>query len=96
MDRGVISLFGVRSELFVAMNGRGRLYGTVRTHTHTHTARCKMSSCGCCIRGFIGTVVLLICSDERGFHRGGSEESHGGMLQGKVAIPLCESTPLQI
>ncbi|KAM9845910.1 fibroblast growth factor 6-like [Aulostomus maculatus] len=28
VDRGVISLFGVRSELFVAMNSRGRLYGT--------------------------------------------------------------------
>ena len=30
VDRGVISLRGVRSELYVAMNGRGRLYGTVR------------------------------------------------------------------
>uniref|UniRef100_A0A3Q2NSA0 Fibroblast growth factor n=1 Tax=Fundulus heteroclitus TaxID=8078 RepID=A0A3Q2NSA0_FUNHE len=29
VDRGVISLFGVRSQLFVAMNSRGRLYGTV-------------------------------------------------------------------
>ncbi|XP_037551841.1 fibroblast growth factor 6-like [Nematolebias whitei] len=28
VDRGVISLFGVKSELFVAMNSRGRLYGT--------------------------------------------------------------------
>ncbi|XP_040928401.1 fibroblast growth factor 6-like isoform X2 [Betta splendens] len=28
VDRGVISLFGVRSEMFVAMNSRGRLYGT--------------------------------------------------------------------
>ncbi|PWA30234.1 hypothetical protein CCH79_00014901, partial [Gambusia affinis] len=28
VDRGVISLFGVRSQLFVAMNSRGRLYGT--------------------------------------------------------------------
>ncbi|KAM6895378.1 fibroblast growth factor 6-like [Xenentodon cancila] len=28
VDTGVISLFGVRSELFVAMNSRGRLYGT--------------------------------------------------------------------
>ncbi|XP_037616570.1 fibroblast growth factor 6-like [Sebastes umbrosus] len=28
VDRGVISMFGVRSELFVAMNSRGRLYGT--------------------------------------------------------------------
>ncbi|KAM4615139.1 fibroblast growth factor 6-like [Polymixia lowei] len=28
VDRGVISLYGVRSELFVAMNSRGRLYGT--------------------------------------------------------------------
>ncbi|XP_016121132.1 fibroblast growth factor 6-like [Sinocyclocheilus grahami] len=26
--RGVISLYGVKSELFVAMNNRGRLYGT--------------------------------------------------------------------
>ncbi|TRZ01281.1 hypothetical protein DNTS_001491, partial [Danionella cerebrum] len=26
--RGVVSLFGVKSELFVAMNNRGRLYGT--------------------------------------------------------------------
>ncbi|KAM8884111.1 fibroblast growth factor 4B-like [Synchiropus splendidus] len=28
VERGVISLFGVRSEMFVAMNRRGRLYGT--------------------------------------------------------------------
>lgn len=76
VDRGVISLFGVRSELFVAMNSRGRLYGTVRlcarahTHKHTHPAQCKMSSCSCCIRGFMSTVVLLICSDDRGFHSG--------------------------
>lgn len=42
VERGVISLFGVKSEMFVAMNSRGRLYGTVRVcatpqpHTHTH------------------------------------------------------------
>lgn len=29
VERGVVSLYGVRSELFVAMNSRGRLYGTV-------------------------------------------------------------------
>lgn len=29
VERGVISLYGVRSELFVAMNSKGRLYGTV-------------------------------------------------------------------
>lgn len=29
VDRGVISLYGVRSELFVGMNSRGKLYGTV-------------------------------------------------------------------
>ncbi|KAJ8007064.1 hypothetical protein DPEC_G00113690 [Dallia pectoralis] len=28
VERGVICLYGVRSELFVAMNSRGRLYGT--------------------------------------------------------------------
>ncbi|XP_074051291.1 fibroblast growth factor 6 [Macrotis lagotis] len=28
VDRGVVSLFGVRSALFVAMNSKGRLYGT--------------------------------------------------------------------
>ncbi|XP_028304561.1 fibroblast growth factor 4B-like isoform X1 [Gouania willdenowi] len=28
VDRGVISLFGMKSELFVAMNAKGRLYGT--------------------------------------------------------------------
>ncbi|XP_056281070.1 fibroblast growth factor 6b isoform X2 [Pseudoliparis swirei] len=28
VERGVISMFGVRSALFVAMNSRGRLYGT--------------------------------------------------------------------
>ncbi|XP_070976954.1 fibroblast growth factor 4B-like [Oncorhynchus clarkii lewisi] len=28
VERGVISMYGVRSELFVAMNSRGRLYGT--------------------------------------------------------------------
>ncbi|XP_016370304.1 fibroblast growth factor 4B-like [Sinocyclocheilus rhinocerous] len=34
--RGVISLYGVKSELFVAMNNRGRLYGTVGVRN-----RCK-------------------------------------------------------
>lgn len=29
VERGVVSLYGVKSELFVAMNSRGRLYGTV-------------------------------------------------------------------
>lgn len=29
VERGVVSLYGVTSELFVAMNSRGRLYGTV-------------------------------------------------------------------
>ncbi|CDQ64298.1 fibroblast growth factor 4B [Oncorhynchus mykiss] len=28
VERGVLSMYGVRSELFVAMNSRGRLYGT--------------------------------------------------------------------
>ncbi|KAK9517027.1 hypothetical protein VZT92_024923 [Zoarces viviparus] len=32
VDRGVVSLYGVRSELFVAMNSRGRLYGTAFFH----------------------------------------------------------------
>uniref|UniRef100_A0A3Q3W144 Fibroblast growth factor n=1 Tax=Mola mola TaxID=94237 RepID=A0A3Q3W144_MOLML len=32
VERGVVSLYGVRSELFVAMNSRGRLYGTVVFH----------------------------------------------------------------
>lgn len=31
----MVSLYGVRSELFVAMNGRGRLYGTVGMLTIT-------------------------------------------------------------
>ncbi|MGH0116607.1 UNVERIFIED_CONTAM: hypothetical protein FKN15_012202 [Acipenser sinensis] len=29
VERGVVSLYGVTSELFVAMNTKGRLYGTV-------------------------------------------------------------------
>lgn len=33
VDRGVISMYGVRSGLFVAMNSRGRLYGTVGVRT---------------------------------------------------------------
>ncbi|XP_075998547.1 fibroblast growth factor 6-like [Genypterus blacodes] len=32
VERGVVSLFGVKSELFVAMNSRGRLYGTAVFH----------------------------------------------------------------
>ncbi|XP_038857424.1 fibroblast growth factor 6-like [Salvelinus fontinalis] len=32
VERGVVSLYGVRSELFVAMNSRGRLYGTAVFH----------------------------------------------------------------
>ncbi|PNI36094.1 FGF6 isoform 2, partial [Pan troglodytes] len=30
VERGVVSLFGVRSALFVAMNSKGRLYATVK------------------------------------------------------------------
>lgn len=33
VERGVVSLYGVKSELFVAMNSRGRLYGTVGMHS---------------------------------------------------------------
>ncbi|KAG5845880.1 fibroblast growth factor 6-like [Anguilla rostrata] len=32
VDRGVVSLFGVESDQFVAMSGRGRLYGTAVFH----------------------------------------------------------------
>ncbi|XP_075875336.1 fibroblast growth factor 6-like [Nelusetta ayraudi] len=32
VERGVVSLYGVTSELFVAMNSRGRLYGTTVFH----------------------------------------------------------------
>ncbi|XP_043979790.1 fibroblast growth factor 6-like [Gambusia affinis] len=32
VERGVVSLFGLRSERFVAMNSRGRLYGTTVFH----------------------------------------------------------------
>ncbi|XP_048883149.1 fibroblast growth factor 4B-like [Brienomyrus brachyistius] len=36
VERGVVSLYGVSSGLFVAMNGRGRLYGTA-----TFSDECK-------------------------------------------------------
>lgn len=32
VERGVVSLYGVKSELFVAMTSRGRLYGTTVFH----------------------------------------------------------------
>ncbi|XP_046890707.1 fibroblast growth factor 6a isoform X1 [Hypomesus transpacificus] len=32
VERGVVSLYGVKSEMFVAMNSRGRLYGTTVFH----------------------------------------------------------------
>ncbi|KAK6482408.1 fibroblast growth factor 4B-like [Huso huso] len=32
VERGVVSLYGVKSELFVAMNTKGRLYGTAVFH----------------------------------------------------------------
>lgn len=35
MERGVVSLYGLRSELFVAMNRRGRLYATVGMHINS-------------------------------------------------------------
>ncbi|XP_076880275.1 fibroblast growth factor 4 isoform X2 [Brachyhypopomus gauderio] len=30
VERGVVTLFGVRSELFVAMSSKGKLYGSVQ------------------------------------------------------------------
>lgn len=48
VERGVVTLLGVRSDRFVAMNHRGKLYGSVssqetatarmeHTHQHAHT-----------------------------------------------------------
>ncbi|XP_051557077.1 fibroblast growth factor 4 [Myxocyprinus asiaticus] len=36
VERGVVTLFGVRSGLFVAMNSKGKLYGSVQ-----YTSECK-------------------------------------------------------
>ncbi|XP_017332840.1 fibroblast growth factor 4 isoform X2 [Ictalurus punctatus] len=36
VERGVVTLYGVRSELFVAMNSKGKLYGSVQ-----YTDECK-------------------------------------------------------
>ncbi|XP_062869224.1 fibroblast growth factor 4 [Trichomycterus rosablanca] len=38
VERGVVTLFGVRSGLFVAMNSKGRLYGSTQ---YTHECRFK-------------------------------------------------------
>lgn len=35
VERGVVTLLGVRSGLFVAMNRRGKLYGSVSVPTHS-------------------------------------------------------------
>lgn len=59
MARGVVSLYGVKSELFVAMNSRGRLYGTVGVRN------CFLSFCllpvqrGFCIPEDIVSVCVL-------------------------------------
>ena len=46
VDRGVVSLFGVHSRRFVAMNRRGRLYGTVGALT-VLTSVLRLWACLC-------------------------------------------------
>lgn len=52
VERGVVSLYGVRSELFVAMNSRGRLYGTVGMDSISLIAQ------QCSLNGLLGTSAL--------------------------------------
>lgn len=44
MERGVVSLFGVRSALFVAMSSRGRLYATVSASGQRALRGCRRRS----------------------------------------------------
>uniref|UniRef100_A0A672GZ47 Fibroblast growth factor n=1 Tax=Salarias fasciatus TaxID=181472 RepID=A0A672GZ47_SALFA len=43
VDRGVVTLFGVRSRLFIAMNDKGKLYGSVRTGRFSDECQFKES-----------------------------------------------------
>ncbi|XP_061577302.1 fibroblast growth factor 6-like isoform X2 [Cololabis saira] len=44
VERGVVSLYGVKSELFVAMNSRGRLYGTSSMMSASSTRPCSRTT----------------------------------------------------
>lgn len=58
VERGVVSLYGVRSELFVAMNSRGRLYGTVGMDSISFIVQQRF------VNGLLGTSALAarLCS----------------------------------
>lgn len=56
MARGVVSLYGVKSELFVAMNDRGRLYGTVGVRNRV----IFLSACQCNAASIVRFLNLFV------------------------------------
>lgn len=96
-----MSLFGVKSALFVAMNSKGKLYGTVSTSAKSFAKVKERLQGGCLLKfGVVFFLSLLEISGKKQniLHRGSlpgpvSSESFSTTSRMAVRGPSCFSFP---